>query len=92
VEPPEVYAELLARDPRVTESRVGAWYYPQLHASVSGLVEFAQGGLLSAYRARLSASDFEALCAAYRDALERAFGRGPVFFPFRRVFVFAKVR
>lgn len=92
VEAPEVYAELLARDERVAESRVGAWYYPQLHPSVSGLVEFAQGGLLSAYRARLSPADFERYGAAYRDALERAFGKGPVFFPFRRVFVFARLR
>lgn len=92
VESPEVYAELLARDERVAESRVGAWYYPQLHASVSGLVEFAQGGLLSAYRARLSAPGFEHFCAAYRDSLERAFGKGPVFFPFRRVFLFAQLK
>ena len=92
VEPPEIYAELLARDERVAESKVGAWYYPQLHPSVSGLVEFAQGGLLSAYRGRLSAVDFERYCAAYRAALERAFGKGPVFFPFRRVFVFARIK
>jgi trans-aconitate 2-methyltransferase len=92
VEPPEVYAELLARDAQVAESKVGAWYYPQLHQSVSGLVEFAQGGLLSAYRARLSPADFERFCAAYREALERAFGKGAVFFPFRRVFVFARIK
>lgn len=92
VERPEVYAELLARDERVVESRVGAWYYPQLHDSVAGLVAFAQGGMLSAYRARLQPADFERFCAAYRDALQRRLGAGPVFFAFRRVFLFAKVK
>ena len=92
VERPEVYAELFARDARVAESRVGTWYYPQLHESVAGLVAFAQGGLLSAYRARLEAADFERFCAAYGEALERRLGTGPVFFAFRRVFLFAKLK
>ena len=74
------------------ESKVGSWYYPQLHQSVAGLVAFAQGGLLSAYRARLQPEYFERFCAAYRDALTRRLGAGPVFFAFRRVFLFAKVR
>lgn len=91
VQPPEVYAELFARDPRVSQSKVGTWYYPQLHPSVDGLVAFAQGGQLSAYRARLQPADFERFCAAYRDALERKLGKGPVFFAFRRVFLFARV-
>jgi trans-aconitate 2-methyltransferase len=91
VESPSFYAELFAREPRVAHSRVGTWYYPQLHQSVAGLVAFAQGGLLSAYRARLSAVDFERFCAAYRDALERELGAGPVFFAFRRVFLFARL-
>lgn len=92
VELPEVYAELLARDERVSQSKVGAWYYPQLHESVDGLVAFAQGGLLSAYRARLSPENFERFCAAYRAALTRELGTGPVFFAFRRVFLFARIR
>jgi trans-aconitate 2-methyltransferase len=92
VETPEVYAELLARDQRVMESKVGTWYYPQLHESVAGIVAFAQGGLLSAYRARLESADFERFCAAYRDALEKRLGSGPVFFAFRRVFLFAKLK
>jgi trans-aconitate 2-methyltransferase len=92
VEAPERYAELLARHPRVAKSRVGAWYYPQLHASVDGVVAFAQGGLLSAYRARLSAEDFARFTAAYREALRAALGDGPVFFPFRRIFLFARLR
>jgi trans-aconitate 2-methyltransferase len=91
VEPPEFYAELLARDPRVTSSRVGTWRYPQLHESVDGLVAFAQGGLLTAYRARLSAADFERFCAEYRAALAAELGNGPVFFAFRRVFIFAQL-
>jgi trans-aconitate 2-methyltransferase len=91
VESPAFYAELLARDARVAHSRVGTWYYPQLHESVAGLVAFAQGGLLSAYRARLGAEDFERFCAAYRAALEQELGAGPLFFAFRRVFLFARV-
>ena len=91
VEAPEFYAELFAREARVAQSRVGAWYYPQLHDSVAGLVAFAQGGLLSGYRARLGGPDFERFCAAYRGALERELGAGPVFFAFRRVFLFARV-
>ena len=92
VETPEVYAELLARDERVVESKVGTWFYPQLHESVAGIVAFAQGGLLSAYRARLESADFERFCAGYRDALERRLGAGPVFFAFRRVFLFARIK
>ncbi len=92
VEAPEVYAELFARDERVEKSRVGTWHYPQLHASVEGLVAFAQGGMLSAYRARLSPEDFERFCAAYRERLLRRLGSGPVFFAFRRVFLFAKLK
>ncbi|MFZ5442642.1 MAG: methyltransferase domain-containing protein [Myxococcota bacterium] len=91
VEPPELYAELLARDARVVSSRVGTWYFPQLHPSVDGLVDFARGGLLSGYRARLPAGDFERFCAAYRAGLARRLGDGPVFFAFRRLFLFAKV-
>lgn len=92
VEPPEVYAELFARDARVERSRVGTWFYPQLHPGVDGLVAFAQGGMLSAYRARLSAEDFERFCAAYRVRLRSRLGDGPVFFAFRRVFLFAKLK
>ena len=92
VEPPEVYAELFAREPRVEKSRVGTWYYPQLHPSVEGLVAFAQGGMLSAYRARLSPEDFERFCARYRAKLLETLGSGPVFFAFRRVFLFAKLK
>lgn len=90
VEKPEFYAEFFARDERIAESKVGVWYYPQLHQSSDGLVEFARGGLLSAYRARLSAQDFERFCATYGDALRAHFGTGPVFFPFRRVFFWAR--
>lgn len=90
VESPEFYAELLARDARVARSRVGTWRYSQVHASSDGIAEFAQGGLLSAYRARLSAEDFTRFVAAYRAALRRRLGEGPVFFAFRRVFLFAE--
>lgn len=92
VEAPEVYAELFARDTRVSESKVGTWYYPQVHASVAGILAFAQGGLLTGYRARLQPADFERFCAAYQEALERRLGTGPVFFAFRRVFLFARLK
>ncbi|MBL8912913.1 MAG: methyltransferase domain-containing protein [Archangium sp.] len=92
VESPEFYAEKLARDSRVAESKVGTWYYPQLHQSSDGILEFAKGGLLSAYRSKLSAGDFEKFCASYGDALRERCGKGPVFFPFRRVFFFAKFK
>jgi len=91
VESPEFYAELLARDARVKHSRVGTWRYPQLHASSEGLADFAEGGLLSAYRARLNAADFERFRVAYRAALRTRLGNAPVFFAFRRVFVFAQL-
>ncbi len=91
VESPEFYAELLARDARVTRSRVGTWRYPQLHASSDGLADFAEGGLLSAYRARLGAGDFERFRLSYRAALRARLGDAPVFFAFRRVFVFAQL-
>ncbi|MDP3155945.1 MAG: methyltransferase domain-containing protein [Archangium sp.] len=92
VESPEVYAELFARDARIAQSKVGTWYYPQLHQSVDGLVEFAKGGQLSAYRARLQPADFERFCSSYRQALQRELGEGPVFFAFRRVFLFARLK
>jgi trans-aconitate 2-methyltransferase len=91
VESPDFYAELLARDARVKRSRVGTWRYPQLHASSEGIADFAEGGLLSAYRARLSAADFERFRVAYRAALRGRLGDTPVFFAFRRVFVFAQL-
>lgn len=90
VEAPEFYAELLARDSRVLRSRVGTWRYPQLHQNSDGIAEFAQGGLLSAYRARLSPEDFTRFVNAYRASLRARLGTGPVFFAFRRVFVFAQ--
>lgn len=92
VESPEVYAELFARDERIAQSKVGTWYYPQLHQSVDGLVEFAKGGQLSAYRARLQPADFERFCEVYRGALQRELGDGAVFFAFRRVFLFARLK
>lgn len=91
VESPDFYAELIAREVRVTRSRVGTWRYPQLHASSDGLADFAEGGLLSAYRARLGAEDFERFRLAYRAALRTRLGDAPVFFAFRRVFVFAQL-
>ena len=91
VEAPEVYAELLARDERVAEFKVGAWLYPQLHETPDGLAEFAQGGMLSAYRARLGAEDFTRFVAAYKAELRKRLGDGPTFFAFKRVFVFARM-
>ena len=92
VERPAFYAELLARDGRVAESKVGTWLYPQLHESSDGIAAFAQGGLLSAYRARLQPADFERFVDAYRKALRARLGDGPVFFPFQRVFVWARFK
>ncbi len=51
---------------------------------------FARGGLLSAYRSRLSPERFEAFVAAYRAALEAELGPGPVLFPFQRVFAWGR--
>ena len=42
--------------------------------------------------ARLSPEDFERFCAIYREKLLRRLGTGPVFFAFRRVFLFARLR
>jgi trans-aconitate 2-methyltransferase len=89
VQPPEFYSALLDRLGFATQ-RVGTWRYPQRHDGVEGLVAFARGGLLSPYRERLSAEAFEAFAAAYRDALRAELGDGPVFFAFRRVFVFGR--
>lgn len=90
VEAPEVYAAWLD-ELGFVEQRVGTWFYPQHHASADGVADFAKGGLLSPYRERLSAEAFTRFEIAYRQALKRALGNGPVFFPFRRVFVWAKV-
>lgn len=54
------------------------------------LADFARGGLLSAYRARLDDADFGAFGAACARALEQALGPGPLTFPFRRLFVWAR--
>jgi trans-aconitate 2-methyltransferase len=92
VEAPEVYAELLARDERVAEFKVGTWLYPQLHETPDGLADFAQGGMLSAYRARLGAEDFGRFVEAYKRELRKRLGDGPTFFAFKRVFVFARMK
>lgn len=42
--------------------------------------------------ALLSPEDFERFCVAYRERLLRRLGSGPVFFAFRRVFLFAKLK
>ncbi len=89
VEPPEAYVALLD-ELGVAAQRVGTWYYPQRHDDAAGLADFARGGLLSAYRARLSADDFEAFVAAYAAELRLALGEGPLTFPFRRLFVWAR--
>lgn len=91
IEPIPTYAEVLAHDARVASMKVGLWVYPLLERSVDGLVSFAQGGMLTAYRARLSPESFERFCACYREELLRAYGDGPVFFAFKRVFVFASL-
>lgn len=89
VEAPEFYVAHLDRL-GVAAQRVGTWYYPQPHEHASGLADFARGGMLSAYRARLSDAEFEAFVAAYARALEQALGPGPLTFPFRRLFVWAR--
>lgn len=84
VRPAELYARVL--DGLGFERiRAGEWLYPQRHADVGGLVAFARGGLLSAYRSRLSPDRFEDFATAYEVALRAELGSGPVFFPFRRV-------
>jgi trans-aconitate methyltransferase len=89
VQPPEFYAAALYRL-RFEAMRAGAWLYPQRHADAGGLVDFARGGLLSAYRPRLSPERFEDFVAAYRRALDAALGPGPVFFPFQRVIAWGR--
>ncbi len=91
VEPPERYAEWLALSPAVKSSRVGTWLFPQLHASSDGLADFALGGHLTPYRARLNDVDFARFVAAYRAALRASYGNGPVFFAFQRLFVWARL-
>lgn len=90
-EPISTYAEVLARDPRVASMKVGMRVYPLLEKSVDGLLAFAQGRMLTAYRARLAPESFERFCQCYREELLRAYGTGPVFFAFKRVFVFASL-
>jgi len=89
VRTPEFYARAL-HQLGFAEVRAGAWLYPQRHPDPGGLVEFARGGLLSAYRSRLPPERFEALVSAYRRALDQALGPGPVFFPFQRVFAWGR--
>jgi trans-aconitate 2-methyltransferase len=89
VDTPEHYAALLERL-GFERQRIGTWHYPQRHPDVAGVVAFARGGLLSPYRQRLSPERFEAFVAEYEAALRRELGAGPVFFAFRRVFVFGR--
>lgn len=89
VQPPEFYARVLD-ELGFVEVRAGAWLYPQRHADVGGLVAFARGGLLSAYRPRLAPARFEAFVGAYREALQATLGDGPIFFPFRRIFAWGR--
>ncbi len=89
VENPDFYAAALDRL-GYRDQKVGTWRYPQRHANVAGLVDFARGGLLSAYRERLTPEAFERFVADYHAALEQELGPGPVFFAFRRVFIWGR--
>lgn len=86
VQEPTFYSSLL-ETLGFQAQRVGTWHYPQRHASPAGLVAFARGGLLSPYRERLGPETFEAFARRYEDELVAELGPGPVFFPFRRLFV-----
>jgi trans-aconitate 2-methyltransferase len=74
-----------------TRQRVGTWRYVQHHGGVAGLADFARGGLLSPYRARLEPERFEAFVSAYTEALRARLGDGAVLFPFRRLFLWARL-
>jgi trans-aconitate 2-methyltransferase len=90
VERPEVYSQWL-EELGFTEQHVGAWLYPQRHPEAQAVADFARGGLLSPYRERLEPEAFARYEAEYRKALRKAWGPGPVFFPFRRVFVWGRL-
>ncbi len=85
---PAEYAELVAHL-QPADFKTQMHIYPQLHG-VDGIVEFAMGGLLSAYRGQLSGADFDAFVSRYRKELEADLGPGPVFVPFTRIFVWAQ--
>jgi trans-aconitate 2-methyltransferase len=89
VQPPEFYLEHLDAL-GFAPVRAGAWLYPQQHLDAGGVADFARGGLLSAYRARLEPAHFEAFVQAYRAALSEALGPGPIRFAFRRVFAWGR--
>ena len=86
---PEAYVALLAKL-GFREQRVGTWMYAQRHRNVDELVRFAEGGLLSGYRGRLSPEGFARFRARYEFQLREALGDGEVLFPFRRLFVWAQ--
>jgi trans-aconitate 2-methyltransferase len=85
---PAEYAERIARL-QPAELKTQMHIYPQVHG-VDGIVEFAMGGLLSAYRSQLSKADFESFVASYHKELETSLGSEPLFVPFTRILVWAK--
>lgn len=87
---PETYADLLyelGADRQVVRLEV----YGHELDNTEAVVEWVQGTLLTGYRARLSAEQYEAFVDRYRERLVEELGdRAPYFYAFRRILCWAQ--
>lgn len=87
---PEQYSRTLFRV-GFDAPKVQLTIYPHVLPSRADVVEWMKGSLLTEYEKRLSADDFRAFTEAYREnLLPRLPDERPFFFPFKRIFCWAR--
>lgn len=87
---PERYARLLY-DLGFAEQQVLLRVYPYVLASLDAVVEWYRGSMLTEYESRLEPAMYEKFVMRYREVLGQRFAdERPFFFPFPRVFLWAK--
>ncbi len=66
--------------------------YVHLLESADSVIEWVKGSLLTYFRSRLSAEKYELFFNAYCEKIHAFYGdkKGPIFFPFKRIFIWAQ--
>jgi len=86
----EEYSELFYRL-GAKEQIVRKQVYPLILPSADDVVEWVKGSLLSAYRARLTNEEYQEFLKKYTERIRAHFKEKPVFIPFKRILLWAKV-
>ncbi|MCK9485317.1 MAG: methyltransferase domain-containing protein [Dehalococcoidia bacterium] len=92
VQAPDWYASLLHREVGAAEQRVYLEVYGHLLPDTRAMVEWVKGSLLTAYLARLPEGLRQPFVERYTERLLEAAGeQAPFFYPFPRVFLWARL-